>query len=497
VAGLRLRKPEPFDPPEGSYLLAIGEQRFVGKLDRIWLTPGHARAHMLVLGQTNSGKTKLLEAICRQYVARGQPFCLVDLHGDLATSLRMHIAALPQQQRDAAAKRLVWLDAADPERTATFNPLAAAEPADAATQLLELVAAFRRHWSDSWGPRLADLLHHSLATLQANGLTLAEAPVLLGDKPVRQTLLRGERVPEVTRDYFRFRFDALSRRDQVFISESSSNKLGALLSDFRVRTLLGDPHATFSAREALKEGQMVLARIPRGALVENADLVASMLLAAVHTAALARVSEPPERRRPFVLILDEAQVASTETFPQLLAGARAFGLSAICGVQYLEQLPRGLAEALLANCRVLVCFKVGRRDADRMARELFAADGDHVKFIERDLLGSRKSRPMFWSVGEEREYHARSLQDQLPGECVIQLGTGMPWFAESIAVEPPEPSKEGSRSVARAVRPRLRSRAAIEEAIANRRERLQTQPLTTTQKGGDSHDPDDAVEALA
>jgi len=493
VAGVRLKKPEPFTPPEGSYLLAVGEQRFVGKLDRIWLTPGLARAHGLLLGTTGSGKTKLIEALARQMLTRGQGFCLIDLHGDISVSLRDFVAALPAEQRDAASERLVWLDAADSERTATFNPLSAAEPADAATQLLELVAAFRRHWSDSWGPRLADLLHHTLATLQANDLTLAELPVLLGDKRVRRSLLEAERVPQVSRDYFAFRYDALSKRDQVFVSESTLNKTGALLSDFRVRTLLGDTEPTFSAREALKQGQTVLARIPRGALVENADVVASMLLAAVHTAALARVSEPPAARTPFVLVLDEAQVASTETFPQLLAGARAFGLSAICGVQYLEQLPPGLAEALLANCRVRVCFRVGRRDAERMARETFATDGDHVKFIERDLLGSRKSRPTYWSVGEEREYHARSLQDQRPGECVIQLGTNQPWFAETLAVEPAEPTAAGRRAVATAIAPRLRARQQLESAIADRRRRLTHQPLTT-QKGGDH---DDTVEALA
>ena len=37
-------------------------------------------------------------------------------------------------------------------------------------------------------------------------------------------------------------------------------------------------------------------------------------------------------RTPYALVLDEAQVAS-ETSPALLAGARAFGLGAVCGAQ--------------------------------------------------------------------------------------------------------------------------------------------------------------------
>ena len=127
MARLALRKPEPFTPPAGSYLLGIGRQRFVGKLDRVWLTPGLAAAHMLVVGQTGSGKTKLIENVCRQFLEQGQGFCLLDLHGDLATDLRDYIAAMEPRQRERLAGSVVWLDAADPERVPTFNPLAASQ----------------------------------------------------------------------------------------------------------------------------------------------------------------------------------------------------------------------------------------------------------------------------------------------------------------------------------------------------------------------------------
>jgi hypothetical protein len=493
VAGMRLKRPKRFEPPEGSYLLGNGEQRFVRKPDRIWLTPGHAASHGLVLGQTGSGKTKLIESLCRQFGDRGQGYCLLDLHGDLAIDLRDHAASLPGEAGERLRSRLVWLDAAHPDRTATFNPLAAGRE-DAATQRLELVAAFRRHWADSWGPRLADLLTHTLAVLQASGLTLAEVPLLLGDPAVRRRLVEAGGVEAATRDYFQLRFDPLSRRDQVMISESTMNKVGALLSDERVRTMLGDPKPTLDARRAIKEQQIVLARIPRGALVENADLVASLLLAAFHTAALSRASEPPAKRRPYVLVLDEAQIAS-ETFPQLLAGARAFGLAAVCGVQYLDLLLKGLAEGLLANCRTRICFRLSRRDAETLSRELFRADGDHVKHQDRDLLGSAKSRPVYWSVPEEWEYAIRELQDQRTGECVIQLGREVPWFAEALAVEPAAASAGSRRSLAARLRRRERTRRSVAAAIAERRLHL-TQPLTTS-KGGDSHDPDDAIEALA
>lgn len=474
-----LSRNQAFDPPQGSYELGIGKQRFIGQLDRVWLTPAYAAAHMLVIGQTGAGKTKLIEGLCRQFLESGQGFCLLDLHGDLASELRDFAADMPERE-------IVWLDAADPKRTVTFNPLESGG-ADPATVRLEVIAAFRRHWADSWGPRLADLLTHSLAVLQANGLTLAETPLLLGDKDVRRKLLRGDGVEAASRDYFELRYDPLSKRDQVLMSESTMNKVGALLADYRVRTFLGDTSPTLNLRRAIDEQQVVLARIPRGVLVENADLLGSLLLAAVHTAALARVEHDPARRRPYVLVLDEAQIAS-ETFPQLLSGSRAFGLAAICGVQYLDQLPRPLAEALLANCRVRACFRVSRRDAERLSRELFRADGDHIKYAEADLLGSRKSKPMYWNVGEEWEYAIRELQDQDAGECVIQLGRELPWFAESAPVQPAESRRHKAA-------PLTKSRTQIARAIDRRRARLTNQP-TNSSKGGDPYDDDDAIEAL-
>lgn len=496
MAGLStlLRRRVAFEPPPGSYQLAVGEQRYIGRPETIWLTPGLSAAHALVLGQTGAGKTKLIEALCRQYLEAGQGFCLLDLHGDLAVGLRDFIAALPPEIGEPLLARVVWLDLADPKRTVTFNPLEAEDASQAATQLLELIAAFRRHWADSWGPRLADLLTHTLSVLQAHGLTLAEVPLVLGDARVRTELLTDARVPQGPRDYFQLRYDPLPKRDQVLMSESTMNKVGALMSDYRVRTFLGAAKGTLSPRRALSEGHIVLARVPRGVLVENADVVASLLLAAFHTAALSRVALPPAARTPYALVLDEAQVAS-ETFPALLAGARAFGLGAVCGVQFMDQLPLPLAEALLANCRVRVCFRVSRRDAERLARELFRADGDHVKYQERDLLGSRTSRPTFWSVQEEVEYQIRELQDQRTGECVIQLGRRPPWFAESLTVAPARPNGDDRARAASAVRRRTVSRTRIAADIEARRERL-TNPHLTPQKGG-PHDPDDAIQELA
>ena len=125
LTGLLSGKREAFVPPIGSYLLGVGQQRFVGRLDRVWLTPALASSHALIVGQTGSGKTKMIEALCRQFLVSGQGFCLLDLHGDLAGELARFAATLPIERRRRLGESLVWLDAADPERTVTFNPLAA------------------------------------------------------------------------------------------------------------------------------------------------------------------------------------------------------------------------------------------------------------------------------------------------------------------------------------------------------------------------------------
>ena len=78
--------------------------------------------HVLIVGKTGMGKSKLLRSLCVRDAELGRGFCLVDPHGDLATEV---LGALPRRRTND----LVLFDATTPANCPGLNPLRAVPPA--------------------------------------------------------------------------------------------------------------------------------------------------------------------------------------------------------------------------------------------------------------------------------------------------------------------------------------------------------------------------------
>ena len=69
-------------------------------------------SHMFILGQTGTGKSTLISNMIRQDVQKGEGFCLIDPHSDLAEAVR---GILPDNA--------IYWDVADPDCPFGYNPL--------------------------------------------------------------------------------------------------------------------------------------------------------------------------------------------------------------------------------------------------------------------------------------------------------------------------------------------------------------------------------------
>ncbi len=84
----------------------------------------------------------------------------------------------------------IYLDPADLEHPAGFNPLFGVAPDRRPLVAAHIVAAFRHIWADSWGPRLEYLLQNSLRLLlDGAGSTLLGLAALLVNERYRARLL--------------------------------------------------------------------------------------------------------------------------------------------------------------------------------------------------------------------------------------------------------------------------------------------------------------------
>jgi hypothetical protein len=354
------------------YALALGLTEGSGYAQPL-VVPGDFRTtHMYVIGGSGVGKSSLLKNLILQDLQNGMGLAVIDPHGDLITD------SLPFLRQRAG--QTVLLDLEDTEHLLAYNPLERREGVLVAEQVAKLLLAFKRVWADSWGARMEDILRHTLALLVEHGYTLTEFERVLVDADFRDMLLE-RTATEQTREFFYGRYNTWNPKERQLFIESSLNKVSAFLADPRIGMRLGQPKSAFSLREIMDSGGVLLVNLAKGRLAGSADLFGALLMADIETSFLTRSKD---NRRPFALYTDEFQNIATDSFATVLTEARKFGLCLTMAHQSLEQLDDKLVSLILGNAQTQVYFRVGRTDAERLAKESvnivkqLAGKGDHL-----------------------------------------------------------------------------------------------------------------------
>ena len=102
---------------------------------------------------------------------------------------------------------------------------------------------------------------------------------------------------------------------------------------------------------------------------DKARLLGALLVARLQVAAMSRADQPENERRDFFLHVDEFHNFTTQSFAAL-SEARKYGLGLTLAHQYTDQLDAAIRDAVFGNVGTLVVFRVGTRDAKRLATEL-------------------------------------------------------------------------------------------------------------------------------
>jgi hypothetical protein len=367
------------------------------------------KIHFYVVGASGAGKSKFLEFLIRQDIAKSNGFGVVDPHGDLVEDVKSYLAlALTKEELE---ERVVLIDPTDEKYTVAFNPLEKLEGVSSAEIAAELVEAFKKIWIDAWGARMEDLLRNTLIALIEAELTLDNLPRFLIDEDFRENIL--ERVSHpIAKRYFQ-RFNALAPRTREEWMESTLNKVNAFLSDDRIREIFSYQKSSFNLREIMDNRKILLIKLDRGRLKENGDLLGSLLMTKIRMAAFSRSDIPREKRVPFYLYIDEFQNFATEEFIDTLSEARKYGLVLILAHQNLSQLPKNLQDSILTNCGIQCYFRVCRRDAEILAKEAFETTGLEVKAVK---LTREYSNYDWFSYPEEWEKYIQELEN-LSNRC--------------------------------------------------------------------------------
>jgi len=329
---------------------------------------------MYMIGKTGTGKSTLLQSLVRSDLRNGEGLALFDPHGDLVEGI---VEAIPEERRPV----LLYLNLPDPALELRFNPLAGVAPEQQPLAAAGLIEAFKKIWSDAWGPRLEHVLRNVFfALLEVPGATLADIPRLFNDDAFRQRVVEGLGNDQV-RAFWRSEFARYPQSLRAQVLAPVQNKVGAFLADPRVHRVLATPGTTLDLRRVMDERQILLVNLAKGVIGEGpAALVGNLLVASLGLAGLSRSDTPAAIRQDFYIYLDEFHTFATLSLTTMLSELRKYRVSLVLAHQYLSQIETEIRDAVLGNVGTLMSFRVGAQDATVLAREFLP------KFSAQDLI---------------------------------------------------------------------------------------------------------------
>ena len=329
--------------------------------------------HIYVIGQTGVGKSTLLENMAISDIERGNGLCVIDPHGDIAGDILKYI---PESRK----KDLIYFNPVDVNPIA-FNPLSNVNEKYHHLVASGLISTFKKIWADSWGPRMEYILRFSLLTLLCfPDSTLLDIQPLLTDKDFRRHVL-GFIDNQTILSYWKNEFDAYSPRLRSEAISPILNKTGLFLTSLPLKNIVGQKTSSFRMQQVMDGGKILICNLSKGSIGEDASsILGSMLVTSIQLAALHRVKQSEESRKPFYLYVDEMHSFVSLSFADILAEARKYKLGLFLAHQYIDQLNEKIRSAIFGNVGTVISFRVGAADAEYLAKEFYPT------FDEQDLI---------------------------------------------------------------------------------------------------------------
>lgn len=319
--------------------------------------------HVYVLGKTGTGKSTLLHTLFMQDVVNGRGAILLDPHGDLSS-------AIAREASVCRREGFRYVDVAQNDCRFGYNPLKAVP-----TELIPLAASglletFRHHFGEkAWGNRMEHIFRNVLyALLEYREASLPDVLRMLSEKDFRSEVLGKVTNPQV-RYFWEHEFTKLWGATYFEAIAPIQSKVGAMLTDPKLRRFLVEFVEPLSLRRAMDDGQIVIVNLARGTLgADTSNLLAGLLLQTIALAAMSRQSLTESERRLCHLYLDEFEHFLTPGTAGMLSEVRKVGLSVTLANQYLYQLDGDVRAAIMGNVGTIIAFCVGPEDARALSR---------------------------------------------------------------------------------------------------------------------------------
>lgn len=366
--------------------------------------------HVYIAGRTGTGKSRLLQSMIRQDLARHAatncPTVVFDLHGELVESL-LHAMACDVRFRSVPT---IVIDFTDRNSVIKWNPLKRHKNIDSAVSAQRMAEAVM-HASGGLDLTQSPTLWRTMLTFfhvgieqslsipqlfelsdpSAHGLR-AQAAAAIDDVRTRADLLR---------------MNSLSKPRLEEEMLAFHNRLSGLTANPYLRAMMNVAEGGFSFADVLKSGSNVFFNLAAsgGLITEtNAKMIAALGMTELWQAAQSRGKGAAGARRPCYVYVDEAPFIATPTIALELAQARGFGLHFTLAAQATSQFEdfggaygHAIKKAVLRDTltKIILGQTADAEDITPIARELGLA--------YYDPLRRKHTTTTYQVIGEDKE----------------------------------------------------------------------------------------------
>ena len=146
-----------------------------------------------------------------------------------------------------------------------------------------------------------------------------------------------------------------------------------MLGDARIRNILTKPVGDIKMRKLIEGKKILLVKVAKGQLDQNAKLLGSLLVTGIKQAALSLSTSSPSTQNPVAMYLDEFDdFIDKETIETITSETDKFKIGFVGAIKTLQHLPEDFRNQLIINVGTLACFALSKKDGDMFSPQCYA-----------------------------------------------------------------------------------------------------------------------------
>lgn len=356
----------PYQSVEKGILLGYNIYRGVKK--QIRLGDVDRRRHTYIIGQTGTGKSKLLENLALQDMLDGKGFAFIDPHGDSAEAL---LGMVPKER----VEDIIYFNPADMEFPVGLNLFEFEDKEQRDFLVQEAIAMLYRLYDPGHtgiiGPRYEHWFRNAALTIMSDpaGSSFIDIPQVFNDNEFAKSKLKYV-TDQTVLDFWNKEMAQTSDYHKSEVLGWFVSKFGAFLSNEMMRNIIGQTKSGFNLRDIMDNKKILLVNLSKGRTGElNSQLLGMIFVMKFQAAAMGRANIPEDERQDFTLYVDEFQNFATDSFENILSEARKYRLNLVLANQFMTQLTDKIREAIIGNVGTIISGRIGVTDAELMVKK--------------------------------------------------------------------------------------------------------------------------------